>query len=93
MQGIVHFSFKNEKNNQLFDELLGGKEAVLGEAVCFMSCDELMLWFPLMLPTILKQKNPRLFKPWVFCCQNKNLSIALCLHEFHGIGLQYTCLC
>jgi hypothetical protein len=56
MQGIVHFSFKNEKNNQLFDELLGGKEVVLGEAVCFMSCDELMLWFPLMLPTILKQK-------------------------------------
>jgi hypothetical protein len=29
----VHFSSKNKENNQLFDEFLGGKGAVLGEAV------------------------------------------------------------
>jgi hypothetical protein len=57
MQSIVHVSSKNEENSQLFDEFLGGKDAVLGESVCFISCDELMQWTPLMFPTILKQKT------------------------------------
>jgi hypothetical protein len=40
----VHFSSKNEENNQLFDEFLDEKGAVLGEAVCFISRDESMQW-------------------------------------------------
>jgi hypothetical protein len=50
---IVHFSSKNEENNQLFDEFLGGKGAVLGETVRFISRDGLMQWSPLaLLPNI-----------------------------------------
>jgi hypothetical protein len=40
----VHFSSKNEGNNQLLDEFLGGKGTVLGEAVRFIGRDGLMQW-------------------------------------------------
>jgi hypothetical protein len=54
VQKIVHFLSKNENNIQLFafleeccvslNEFLDGKGTVLGEAVCFISCDGLMQW-------------------------------------------------